>query len=583
MSHDASVPAADEPRIQDLWEELKFYRSKAYQLDRVVSDLRCLLQSGKGFSELMCIPELLDAFMSVCRENYGIQSAAVLLKDDLDPDVATYRVRGYQNLPDNYQAQDGIDEEMLMFRFPRDRGLLWQLIMQGEVFSALTMQGTPRFRTAWEKWGLDVLQSCTWVPLKKGKDVVGILTLGRNEKGEMIPESDYGFLSEIAAVAATNILSTMQYEKVEQVLRNMQVLYDINQQLANVNDFKKLTIDTLATACDAMSAQKANLMLWNPETEQLELKVVWGNIPKGVRDEINSGRRKTRSFALGEGVAGMAAKTHKPVRINHRSKIKQVGNQVAHCILAVPLIHGGQVVGVMNMTNKVKLDEDGQQVLDELSRFSREDEEMAKLMARQAAHNLQKARLYDDSITDRMTNLKNKRHFEDSFDQAIQAAKASGKPFTLAVSDIDKFKVFNDTYGHAAGDFVLIETARLLNLATRAGSRDRAFRYGGEEFVMLLPDTRIEEAAGVMEGYRKVIEETEVDYEGQPLRVTVSVGLCEFPTGGQDKKSTFEKADMALYASKEGGRNQVTCHIAGQNVRFTEVEEPVDHDEQTAA
>jgi diguanylate cyclase (GGDEF)-like protein len=528
----------------------------------------------------MSIPELLDAFMSVCRENYGIQSATVLLKDHLDPDVATYRVRGYHSLPETYEAQDGVAEEMLMFRFPRDRGLLWQLIQQGEVFSALTMQGRPRFRTAWQKWHLDVLQSCTWIPLKKGKDVVGILTLGCNEKGEVIPESDYGFLSEIAAVAATKFLSTMQYEKVEQVLQNMRVLYDINQQLANVNDFKKLTIDTLATACEAMSAQKANLMLWNTETEQLELKVVWGSIPKGVRDEINSGRRKTRTFALGEGVAGLAAKSQKPVRINHRSKIKQVGNQVAHCILAVPLIHGGQVVGVMNMTNKVKLDDDGDEVLDELSRFSREDEEMAKLMARQAAHNLQKARLYDDSITDRMTNLKNKRHFEDSFDDAIAAAKASGQPFTLAVSDIDHFKRFNDTYGHAAGEFVLIETATWLNLATRPGSWDRAFRYGGEEFVMLLPDTRIEEAADVREGYRKAIEDAEFDWGGQVLKVNVSIGLWEFPTGGADKKAVFERADTALYASKESGRNQVSCYIAGQSVRFTA---PVDEEEEHTA
>lgn len=581
MSQEPPAVAADQPKIQALWDELSFYRTKAFALDRVVSDLRCLLQSGKGFSELMSIPELLDAFMSVCRENYGIQSAAVLLKDDLDPDVATYRVRGYHNLPETYQAQDGVGEELLMFRFPRDRGLLWQLIQQGEVFSALNMQGTPRFPTAWEKWNLEVLKSCTWIPLKKGKDVVGILTLGRNEKGEMIPESDYGFLSEIAAVAATNILSTMQYEKVEQVLRNMKVLYDINQQLANVNDFKKLTIDTLATACDAMAAQKANLMLWNPETERLELKVVWGSIPKGVRDEINSGRQKTRSFELGEGVAGLAAKSQKPVRINHRSKIKQVGNQVAHCILAVPLIHGGQVVGVMNMTNKVKLDEDGNHVLDELSRFSREDEEMAKLMARQAAHNLQKARLYDDSITDRMTNLKNKRHFEESFDNLITAAKASGKPFCLAVSDIDHFKKFNDTFGHAAGDHVLIETASLLNLATRPGSRDRAFRYGGEEFVMLLPDTRIEEAAAVMEEYRKAIEAASFVFNGDTMRVKVSIGLCEFPTGGPDKKSVFERADTALYASKEGGRNQVNCYIAGQSVRLTPTEDEAD--EQTAA
>ncbi len=559
--------------------QLDFFRSKAYQLDRMVSDLRCLLQSGKGFSELMSIPDLLDAFMSVCRENHNIRSATVLLKDDLDPEAETFRVRGYHNLPDTYQARDGVQEEMLMFRFPRDRGLLWHLIQQGEVFSTETMQGTPRFQTAWNRWQLEVLNSCTWVPLKRGQEVVGILTLGRTEDGGMIPESDYGFLAEIAALAAMNIHSTMQYEKVEQVLRNMQVLYDINQQLTNVNDFKKLTINTLSTACEAMNAQKANLMLWNPETKRLELKVVWGSIPKHARDQINAGRSKTRSFKLGEGVAGLAAMKQAPVRLNHRTKIKQIGSRVVHCILSVPLIHGDQVVGVMNMTNKVRVDDQGNKVLDELSRFSREDEELAKLLARQAAHNMQRARLYDDSITDRMTNLRNKRHFENTLQDLVQTAQITGGPFCLAICDLDHFKSINDTHGHSAGDAVLIEAAQALNLFRRPGSRDQAFRYGGEEFVMLMPDTSIEEAAQLMEAYRKRIESTRVMHQGRPLRVKVSIGLCEFPSGGGNVESLFANADSALYTAKKKGRNQVCCHVDNEDLPF--VASPPDS--QTAA
>jgi diguanylate cyclase (GGDEF)-like protein len=568
------LPTSSSPtQLEEVQRELAFYRTQAFRLDRAVSDLRCLLQSGKGFSELMKIPDLLDAFMSVCRENYGIKSAAVLLKDDLDPDLETYRVRGYQNLPDFYTDQQGETEELMMFGFPRDRGLLWQLVQQGDVFNAKTMQGTPRFHTAWSKWNLTVLKSNIWVPLIKGRDVVGILTLGETDKGSRIPESEFGFLTEIASVAATNILSTLQYEKVQQVLGNMKVLYNINQQLEKVNDFKKLMHETLQTACAAMSAQKANLMLWNSETKQLEIKVVCGDIPKKVRDEINSGRRQTRPFQLGEGVAGEAAEKKKPLRINHRSKIKQFGSQVAHCILSVPLIDGDKVmVGVMNMTNKVKRvdpdDPESKLVLDELGRFNKEDEDMGWLLAGQSAVHLKKARHYTDSITDRMTNLKNKRHYGNRLTQLIQQADLSNQPFCLAVSDIDHFKRFNDTFGHAAGDHVLIETARLLDLACRLGTDDEAFRYGGEEFVMLLPNTRIAEAAESMERYRQAIEAAEFDYDGQPMKVTVSLGLCEYPSGGHSEKTVFERADAALYVSKQSGRNQVSLHQEGGAVRF---------------
>lgn len=551
------APINDTPSDTDLATvatQLDYFRNKAIELDEIVFSLRALLQSGKGFSELMNIEELLEAFMAVCRERCGAESSAVLLRDDLDPDQVHYRVRAFHNLDGGYVAGDGVEEELYLFTFPEDRGLLWQLIRQGDVFSVEDMRGMPRFKVAWQKWNLSVLKSEVWCPLIMGDQVLGVLTLGQPSDGR-IPESDFTFLSEIASVASTNIDSTLKYEKNSRILKNIRTLYDINQQLANVNDFKRLTIETLSTAVDAMDAQKANLMLLNADSGRLEIKVVWGNLPVATRDAINEGRFETRSFAIGEGVAGMAAQSRTPVRINHRSKIEQVGKNTVHCILSVPLVYGGEVMGVMTMTNKV-VESDGKMILDPLGRFTDDDAQLALGLADQAAVNLHKARLYDSSITDRLTGLKNARHFEEQLAHALDTVGGDG-PLTLAITDIDHFKRFNDTYGHKAGDHVLAETARLLKLACRSGSTDEAFRYGGEEFCMLLRGTDDDTTAVVLDRWRQTVEDTEFVYDGQTMRVQVSVGICQLPAGGASGKDLFEWADHALYSAKESGRNQV--------------------------
>ncbi len=552
-----------------LLNQVEQWRKRATGLDNQVFQMRTLLQSGKGFSEALSIATLLDAFMAVCRERYGVVNSAVMLLDDLDPDNVFYRVRSYHGLADQFIDSQGLEEELLLFKLPHDQGMLWQVVHQGEVFSVRDMAGIPRFTTAFEHWDLEVLKSDVWVPLIRGGEVLGILTLGPCEDGSQIDASEYSFLEEIAAVAATNIDSTLKYEKNARILSNLRTLYDVNQQLANVNDFKQLSIETLATAVNALQAQKANLMLFNRETEKLEIKVVWGNIPKETRDAINEGRMETRPFALGEGVSGRSAQIRKPVRLNDRSKISQVGRNLVYCILAVPMVYGGEVVGVMTLTNKVKTrDEDGNLELDILGRYGEDDEQLLLSLADQAAVNLHKAKLYTESITDRLTGLYNARHFESRLEGCIESSLHQDTPLSLAVTDIDHFKKFNDTYGHQAGDFVLAQTAQLLRTMVRDSSLDAAFRYGGEEFCMLMPQTAMTEATALMEQYRQRIEESEFHYEGQTLKVTVSIGLSCCPVDGHSRAPLFEAADQALYEAKSSGRNRVFKTVGGKPMAF---------------
>lgn len=568
-------PASASARIPEnsaskdsLLRDLDYYKRKAIQQDIEIFEMRALLQSGKGLSNILNLKQLLDTFMAVVREKYSAVNTAVLLKDDLENAEHCFRVKAYHGLKDKFTHLSGLEESIYMYKIPKNNGLLWQLIQQGNVFSVRDMQRGPRFNHAWRQWNIDVLKSDVWCPLIKSGEVLGILTIGERDDGSQIPESDYAFIQELASIAITNIDSTLKYEKNERILKNIQTLYDINQQIANVNDFKKLCIETLKKAVDVLMTQKGNLMIFNKITRKLEIRVVWGNIPNSVRDEINNGLVETKSFNLGEGVAGLCAETRKPIRVNDRTLIPQVGQHEVFCMASVPILYGNELEGVINMTNKVMLDEQGNKVLDPLGRFTEEDISLLLGLADQAAVNLNKTRIYSQSITDRMTGLHNSRYFEQVFFDLTTESLSSRKPMTIAISDIDHFKKFNDTHGHAAGDSVLKHVAKIFESCVRPGSSDIAFRYGGEEFCILFPETNPAEAMKIMESFRAQVAASKLQLDDKSLEITVSIGLASSILDSEESKQLFEHADEALYACKNGGRNQVRHYAAGHKIAF---------------
>jgi two-component system cell cycle response regulator len=126
--------------------------------------------------------------------------------------------------------------------------------------------------------------------------------------------------------------------------------------------------------------------------------------------------------------------------------------------------------------------------------------------------------------------------------------------------DIDFFKKFNDAHGHSCGDAVLKQVARVIQASVRGN--DLAARYGGEEFCLLLPEADAERAVQAAERVRASIAATPTEYEGKSLAVTVSLGVAQYdPARDPSGKSLIDRADMALYASKQGGRNRVTAAV----------------------
>ncbi|NVK55206.1 MAG: diguanylate cyclase [Alteromonadaceae bacterium] len=158
------------------------------------------------------------------------------------------------------------------------------------------------------------------------------------------------------------------------------------------------------------------------------------------------------------------------------------------------------------------------------------------------------------SRVDGLTQLYNRRYWQERFENVFKLAKRRGSENTAIMLDIDHFKAVNDNYGHQCGDKVIQALAALIKNTVR--ETDLAGRYGGEEFAVILRDSNCDNAQIVAERIRKAAEEMEVTHEGQSLRFTVSLGLAAFSTQFENEMQWLERADQALYKAKENGRNQ---------------------------
>nr|WP_253686374.1 MULTISPECIES: diguanylate cyclase DgcA [unclassified Treponema] len=191
--------------------------------------------------------------------------------------------------------------------------------------------------------------------------------------------------------------------------------------------------------------------------------------------------------------------------------------------------------------------------------FTDYEKNIIENIASLAAIAINNSQLLEMTTTDIMTHLKLKHYFFTLLMERldiINSSDAKKEPLSILMIDIDFFKKINDTYGHAAGDIVLEEVARVIKSCTR--NADTAARYGGEEFVVMLNNTPVSAAMAIAERIRKLVEETAVFYDGQKINVTISIGVSSYNFDLEPAKSIVDRADKALYESKQNGRNRVT-------------------------
>lgn len=223
--------------------------------------------------------------------------------------------------------------------------------------------------------------------------------------------------------------------------------------------------------------------------------------------------------------------------------------------VCVPIISGDTLWGVLHLRRQ------------KAAAFLMEEVQFGLAMTYQFGLAMERASLFEQvntlAITDSLTGLYNYRQLMRDLQREVVRSKRYNHFFSFIMADIDDFKKFNDLYGHPLGDEVLRRVAEAIESSRREA--DRVYRYGGEEFCVLLPETTFLEAIEVAERIRKSIESLTIKAKSlrKPLKVTLSLGVASFPDDSEEESGIVASADAALYVAKESGKNRTVafCEI----------------------
>jgi diguanylate cyclase (GGDEF)-like protein len=276
----------------------------------------------------------------------------------------------------------------------------------------------------------------------------------------------------------------------------------------------------------------------------------------------NAHTLKDIRIKMGQGIAGWVAQNQQAVIVpdvskdtRFFSKVDEKTKMETRSIVAVPVRFRDHCLGVIEMINCVGMDG-----------FHERDLALLEALADFAAIALENARhvqrIHELTITDDCTSLYNARHLNFILETEIYRSQRYGYEFSLVFLDLDHFKTVNDTFGHLAGSKLLAEIGQML----RANCRliDFAFRYGGDEFVVLLPQTSKENACVVARRLHRLIRESRwLVSEGLDVRVTTSAGVATYPTDSKTKAHLLHLADEAMYAVKNSTRDAVAAANQG--------------------
>lgn len=358
------------------------------------------------------------------------------------------------------------------------------------------------------------------VPVRDDGRVLAMLELRERWDGRPFDEGDRGRALELAARLARHIEP---------------------DRLAHDAAALRALFGSIAAA---VPSRCAALSCWDPRGRQLTFRA-----SRGLEAGVIEGLR----LRLGQGIAGWVAAHRTPLLLGdasrdprHDAELARITGLVPRTMICVPLVHGSRLLGVVQVINRL----DGRP-------FSPDEFRAVQALADASAIAIENAALYrrveEAALTDDLTGLGNTRRFQ----RELPAALARGGPVSLLLLDLDGLKAVVDGHGHLVGSRTIATVGRLIGERLRRG--DVGIRFGGDEFVVLLPDTETREALALAEGLRAAVEALRspdglaVDLSG----LTASIGVATYPDHAGHGEALFRAADAAMYAVKRAGKNGV--------------------------
>ncbi|AOY74978.1 sensor domain-containing diguanylate cyclase [Clostridium formicaceticum] len=533
-------------------------------IDIVTLESQILYDTALTIHTSSSLQELLDTVMARINTHLKGDFALVFLLEDNHLQLV---------------ASANVDEKFIYkTSFRMGEGLVGYAIQEGEAFLTEDVQKDKRYIKC-----VAGCKSQLTIPLKVYGEKLGVLVLGSYQSVHF-EEKDLLLLKTMSSEIALAINNTKLTEELRKEKKRVDTLYETSQQIAasiQIDQVMEIGLKNLSHITDATSC---SLMLFDEEDELLKIKA-----SRGLSQETVA----NISFKVGEGIAGRAFQERTPLLVadvneDRQFKIIPCQKEGFKSLYAIPLGSKKKCIGVINIATNQPLTQEKCNLVETL--ISQLSMSIKNALLHQSMQNL--------AIRDELTGLYNHRYFQQSLEKEIIRAKRYQRDLSLILIDIDNFKKHNDSYGHMVGDHILQTVSTMLQENIR--DSDILARYGGDELVIILPETNIEMARSLMERLKDKVakhsfnissrevastKETNPDepttassfknqlidwlnkksisfkntFDQMPNQVTLSVGISSLRDLDEpvNKEMLMKRADKALLYAKEKGKNQV--------------------------
>ncbi len=339
-------------------------------------------------------------------------------------------------------------------------------------------------------------------------------------------------------------------DQLRKTTERLAILTDIVKTANSILEPRKVIDAIMAKIQQLIPSEAWSMLMVDEERKELSFELALGEKGK----DVASFRVK-----IGEGIAGWVAQTGKPTIVNDTSKDPRFASRFdsethfkTRSILCAPLISRGRTIGVVQVINRLG------------GKFSKTDLDLLLTLVEPCAIAIENAILFQRTeqltITDDLTKLFNSRYLNLYLSREIKRCKRHGIPLSVIFLDLDGFKGVNDQYGHLAGSRTLTEVGAILGEAVRES--DILARYGGDEFVAVLPETPASGALVIAERIRKSIESQAFLKDlGLEARISASFGIASYPDHALTPEGLIQKADQAMYRVKERDKNGIEVAV----------------------
>jgi len=377
------------------------------------------------------------------------------------------------------------------------------------------------------------------VPISADNHVLGILNI-EADSSRRLTDTDITLLQSLAGQLGVALRNATLFEEAQRSRDEITVLYDAAKTISSSLELESVLNSLVQVTCQAFTYEQGAILLVDERSGDLVVEATYGYAP---------GTRGYR-IPVGKGITGSVQRTGKPeVVADVRRDPRYIGiTERVVSEIAVPLISEGRVIGVFNLESTHR------------AAFGQRDLHILTALAGYATIAIENARLFEKTkrlaITDGLTELYNHRYLHEAMERTLQRCRRDEQPLAVIMLEIDSFKRYNDTYGHQRGDDVLRIVADVLRKGSRTS--DIVARYGGDEFMIVLPNSSKDTASEIAERLRRAVEAYPFLLgESIVTSVTLSVGVAASPDDGDTVDGLVDAVDRAQYTAKRSGGNKV--------------------------